>query len=54
MIDGNFTADHLRMKKPANDVCLTSGGRYMVEPTRYEKHLKVAIDSQEVGLLLDR
>lgn len=48
MIDGNFTADHLKMKRPENDVCLTPGSRYMVEPTRYEAHLQGASDSREV------
>lgn len=54
MIDGNFTADHLKMKHPGNDVCLTPGGRYMVEPTRYEAHLQAAVDYQEVSSLLSR
>ena len=51
MIDGNFTADHLKMRHPENDVCLTPGGRYMVEPTRYEAHLQAAVDYQEVSSL---
>ena len=49
MIDGNFTADHLKMKRPENDICLTPGGRYMVEPVRYENHLQEAIDYREVS-----
>ena len=53
MIDGNFTADHFKMKWPENNVCLTPGGRYMVEPTRYEAHLQAAIDFQEVSSLLN-
>lgn len=51
MIDGNFTADNLKMKHPENDICLTPGGRYMVEPIHYENHLKDATDYQEVGPL---
>ena len=51
MIDGNFTADHLKMKHPENDVCLTPGGRYMVEPTCYEAHLREAPDYREVWIL---
>jgi hypothetical protein len=51
VIDGNFSADHLKMKRPENDVCLTPGGRYMVEPTRYEAHLHNAPDHREVGVL---
>lgn len=51
MIDGNFTADHLKMRHPENDVCLTPGSRYMVEPTCYEAHLQTAVDYQEVSFL---
>jgi len=54
VIDGNFTADHLKMKRPENDICLTPGGRYMVEPTRYESHLHEAFDYREVSFLLNR
>lgn len=51
MIDGNFTADHLKMKRPENDIALSPGGRYMVEPTRYEAHLESAVDCREVSSL---
>jgi hypothetical protein len=53
VIDGNFSADHLKMRRPENDVCLTPGGRYMVEPIRYETHLEEAIDYREVSILSD-
>jgi len=49
VIDGNFNADHLKMKHPENDVALSPGGRYMVEPTRYETHLKSSVDYREVS-----
>jgi len=49
VIDGNFTADHLKMKRPENDVALSPGGRYMVEPSRYQAHLESAIDHREVS-----
>lgn len=49
VIDGNFTADHLKMKRPENDVALSPGGRYMVEPTRYDAHLKSSVDYREVS-----
>jgi len=54
VIDGNFTADHLKMKHPENDICLTLGSRYMVEPTRYESHLHEVPDYREVGFLLNK
>jgi hypothetical protein len=49
VIDGNFSADHLKMRRPENDVALSPGGRYMVEPTRYQAHLEKAIDHREVS-----
>ena len=49
VIDGNFTADHLKMRHPENDVALSPGGQYMVEPTQYKAHLESAIDHREVS-----
>jgi len=54
VINGNFTADHLKMKCPENNICLTPGGRYIVEPTHYESHLHEAFDYREVSFLLNR
>ena len=49
VIDGNFTADHLKMRRPEHDVALNPGGRYIVEPTQYQAHLGSAIDFREVS-----
>jgi len=49
VVDGNFTADHLKMKRPGNDVALSPGGGYMVEPTQYQAHLETAHDHREVS-----
>lgn len=49
VIDGNFSADHLKMRRPENDVALTPGGRYIVEATRYQAHLASAVDHREVS-----
>lgn len=49
VIDGNFTADHLKMRRPENDVALNPGSRYTVEPTRYQAHLETAVDFREVS-----
>ncbi|EIW74729.1 hypothetical protein CONPUDRAFT_32522, partial [Coniophora puteana RWD-64-598 SS2] len=38
-VDGNFKADHLRMKKEENDVPLADGARYMTESSAYKVHL---------------
>ena len=50
VIDGNFSAEHLKMKQPEGDVALSPGGRYMVEPKRYELHLKTGKEIKQVGL----
>ena len=39
------------MKYPENDICLTPGGRYMVEPAHYEAHLQEAVDYREVSFV---
>lgn len=49
MLDGNFKAEHLRMKRPENDVPLSFGTGFVVEDMRYKEHLKVARETKEVG-----
>ena len=48
VIDGNFTAMHLRQKHPENDVWLADGTGYMSQQAPYQEHLKVARDRKEV------
>jgi len=48
VIYGNFSADHLKMRQPGTDICLTDGDLYMVATEEYEHHLKKTIDSSEV------
>ena len=48
VIDGNFAAEHLKMKRPEEDIALSPGGRYMVEPERYELHLKTGKEIKQV------
>jgi hypothetical protein len=50
VIDGNFAAEHLKMKQPGQDIALSPGGRYMVEPKRYELHLRTGKEFKQVGL----
>jgi hypothetical protein len=50
VIDGNFSAEHLKMKRPENDIALSPGGRYMVEPERYESHLHTGKEVKQVCL----
>jgi hypothetical protein len=42
VIDGNFTAVHLRQKNPENDVFLSDGTGYMTSREPYLKHLRAA------------
>lgn len=48
--DGNFTADHLRQKRPEDDVWLTSGEGVMAERTAYAAHLGIAKETTEVWI----
>ena len=50
VIDGNFSAEHLKMKQPEEDVALSPGGRYMVEPNRYELHLNTGKEVKQVSI----
>ena len=49
VIDGNFSAEHLKMRRPEEDVALSPGGRYMVEPKRYELHLNTGVEFKQVS-----
>ncbi|KAH9942125.1 hypothetical protein B0H21DRAFT_696451, partial [Amylocystis lapponica] len=42
MMDGNFSAEHLKMRRPANDVAISDGTGFMVGEGRYKAHLKLA------------
>jgi hypothetical protein len=50
VIDGNFSAEHLKMKRPEEDIALSPGGRYLVEPKRYESHLNTGKEIKQVCL----
>ena len=41
-MDGNFHAEQMKMRVPGNDVPLMPGKMFMVNPTPYAEHLKVA------------
>ena len=49
VIDGNFSAEHLKMKQPEEDIALSPGGRYMVEPKQYELHLNTGKEVKQVS-----
>jgi hypothetical protein len=50
VIDGNFTAVHLRQKNPENDVFLSDGTGYMTHREPYLRHLQAAKGWVEVSL----
>ena|ERR1700679_392650 len=41
-VDGNFHADHIKMRRPDLDIKLTNGLGYMVEEDQYQEYLSVA------------
>jgi hypothetical protein len=47
-MDGNFKADHVRMRNPEGDVELTNGEGYMVEDKRYQSHIKFTKEVKQV------
>jgi hypothetical protein len=51
VVDGNFSLEHMRMKKSEDDVFLSDGEGYMVQMLPYQEHLKTSIETTQVGLL---
>ncbi|KAI6043819.1 hypothetical protein EDC04DRAFT_2890512 [Pisolithus marmoratus] len=47
VVDGNFTAQHMKMNKPELDVALSDGKGYMVSEVPYQSHLQQSLDSKE-------
>ncbi|KAI6140385.1 hypothetical protein EDD17DRAFT_1770182 [Pisolithus thermaeus] len=47
VIDGNFTAQHMKMNKPELDVALSDAKGYMVSEGPYQNHLLQSLDSKE-------
>jgi len=48
-MDGNFQAEHMRMRNPENDVPLSDGKGFMVSKKPYELHLKSAVERRQVS-----
>lgn len=49
VVDGNFTADHIKQARPNDDVWLTDGEGMMTERASYAAHIKAAKDTKEVS-----
>jgi hypothetical protein len=41
-VDGNFHADHIKMRRPDLDITLSNGQGFMVEDKKYMEYLSVA------------
>lgn len=52
MGDGNFKAEHMKMKHPEKDVALFDGKGFLVERAPYEHHIAVVPDRTVVRTLL--
>ena len=52
VVDGNFSAEHLKMRQPANDVSIADGHGFMVTDGPYKRHLVEANEDRQVGRLL--
>lgn len=48
MMDGNFQAEHMKMRNPENDVPLSEGTGFMVSQKPYELHLQSAFERRQV------
>ncbi|KAH9015214.1 hypothetical protein EDB84DRAFT_1567796 [Lactarius hengduanensis] len=47
IMDGNFQAEHMKMRNPENDIPLSDGTGFMVSPAAYELHLKSAVERRQ-------
>jgi hypothetical protein len=52
-VDGNFHADHIKMRKPELDIMLTNGQGYMVEHSQYQEYLMEAKEPRLVNRLIN-
>ena len=51
MMDGNFQAEHMRMRNPENDVPLSDGTGFIVSKKPYKLHLKSAVQRWQVSFI---
>lgn len=51
VVDGNFTADHIKQTRPNDDVWLTEGEGMMTERSSYDAHIKSAKDIPDVSFI---
>ncbi|KAN0088257.1 hypothetical protein V8E55_005314 [Tylopilus felleus] len=54
VVDGNFTVQYMKMKRPMNDVSLSDGLAYMVEDEPYQLHVASAAENTEVSACIQK
>jgi hypothetical protein len=47
VMDGNFSAEHMAMRRPDDDVMLTDGAAFMVGTEDYKAHLAEAQEDKK-------
>jgi len=50
-VDGNFTAQHMKMRKPEDDIPLSDRLAYMVANKPYQKHVAHTANNEEVCII---
>jgi hypothetical protein len=48
VVDGNFKAENLKMKKSQEDVALHDGLSYMVRSAEYDQHIVESVEPKKV------
>ena len=51
VVNENFTAQHMKMKRPQDDIFLANGLAYMVKDKPYQNHVSSAPNNKEVSHL---
>ena len=50
-MDGNFTAQHMKMHKPEDDIPFSDGLAYMVANKPYQKHVAHATNNEKICII---
>jgi hypothetical protein len=53
VVDGNFSLEHMKMKKSEDDVFLSDGEGYMVQSAPYQEHLNTSVETTQVCSLVN-
>ena len=51
VMDGSFTAQHMKMWKPENNIPFSDGLAYMVANKPYQEHIALAANNEEVCII---